>query len=473
MVRHAPLSRSVQLLVLAAVATALLALAWPNEARAYSGQIQWVYLGASPVGLGDSISASAPGPGGTVYAAGYVGFKVAPTNLGDLQVQRLGPTLSNGSPVMWSAPWDNPVAHGLETAVATTTDRSGNVVTLGKTQAGEGKEDWAVVKWSSSGQFAWAATSGATHLSGDRGNALATDRAGNVYVAGQALLGPTAGTDLVVRKLGAADGTTLWTRSYHGAASPQGTNAAAAIAVDATGNAYVGGVSTGVGNVRQNLILKLTPGGRQAWLRTIKDPAGTADLVQRVALRGKALYVAGRLGGPGGQSIPMIARYTTGGSRVWMHTWSGLAASALTTTEALALDGQGNAILGGTTLLISNDSRGFVASWTPAGKRRWVRTYLQPGATVVRSEISALAADGAGNIWAAGSAGVSVTDTDALLLRLSPAGRVTWARIYDRGFNRYETFSTVSLFGKTSVFAGGQAWSQASDWDSLGIRYQR
>ncbi len=239
-------------------------------------------------------------------------FQSLPTNT-NLQtfLEPTVPDLSGnrlGIPYAWSfamAPWTRQMGTTAEdSAQGVATDAAGNVYVAGYTTGGldgnvnAGGIDLFVVKYDATGAKQWTRQMGTP--SNDLANGVATDAAGNVYVAGATYGGldgnvNAGGTDLFVVKYDAA-GAKQWTRQM-------GTADARGVATDAAGNVYVAGRTIGGldGNVNAGgsdlFVVKYDATGVKQWTRQMGTPS--FDGAQGVATDAAGnVYVAGfTLGG--------------------------------------------------------------------------------------------------------------------------------------------------------------------------------
>jgi Beta-propeller repeat len=101
----------------------------------------------------------------------------------------------------------------------------------------------------------------------DQATAIAVDKAGNVYVTGRSP-GVSTGNDYVTIKYN-SDGQQQWLVRYNGPAN--GDDAAWAIAVDGSGNAYVTGQSVGAGTDDDYTTIKYNANGQQQWVARYMD----------------------------------------------------------------------------------------------------------------------------------------------------------------------------------------------------------
>jgi hypothetical protein len=214
------------------------------------------------------------------------------------------------------------------------------------------------------GQTIWqqtVGTSGITIL-----NAIATDTTGDAYVAGE-FSAPASQSNpsmlqMLAMKLSAADGSTIWQQKTIGN-SNGGESLLRGIAVDSQDNAVVSGLMFGA-NEPYSFIAKLNASGQQVWLssfgamtQTYVDNVGM-DAAGNVLVAGStyaALLPEFQLS----TDDVFLAKFDSGGHNVWLQQFgtgneqSGidLIIGPLPTENQVqvAVDSQGNAILGGIT----------------------------------------------------------------------------------------------------------------------------
>jgi hypothetical protein len=144
---------------------------------------------------------------------------------------------------VWTARYDGPGASDDE-ALALVVDDDGNVCVTGESFGLNTSNDYATIKYSSTGTQEWVSRyNGSDNLS-DEANAITFDDIGNVYVTGRSYANApyTPEFDYLTVKYDAL-GSEQWTARYDGTGHTQ--DEAHAIAVDSDGYVYITGESTG------------------------------------------------------------------------------------------------------------------------------------------------------------------------------------------------------------------------------------
>ncbi|HYJ04970.1 MAG TPA: SBBP repeat-containing protein, partial [Chthoniobacterales bacterium] len=195
--------------------------------------------------------------------------------------------------------------------------------------------------------------------SNDEGHGLAVDAVGNVYVTGYSLVpwgtpvsGPHGSADAFLAKLD-SNGNLIWSTFIGGS----GDDLAAALAIDAAGNAYVTGISAQTwgnpfsafsGGIYDAFVAKLDSNGTLLWNTFLGE--GPDDRGQAIALDGVGnIYLAGfsraSWGTPmrthsGGPYDGFAAKLDPSGALIW-NTFLG--SGGTDHADAVAVDVNGNA----------------------------------------------------------------------------------------------------------------------------------
>ena len=229
-----------------------------------------------------------------------------------------------------------------------------------------------VAKYSPAGALLWARTLLDTRNGfgvPDVAKGVAVDAAGNIYVIGETLTGLTGelaagNVDVFILKLD-PDGNRLWAHQFGSSAYDHANG----IAVDSQGSAFIVGWSAGQlpGQLppfgEDYFIAKYDTSGNRVWMHqgefTPADPHNDEAAAVAVDASGNA-YVAGMRAGEGGNA-PMeriyVVKYDTGGNLVWTgnlqaHSASNPAYQLPMRSDGIAVSADGTAV--------------YVSGWTYA-----------------------------------------------------------------------------------------------------------
>lgn len=161
-------------------------------------------------------------------------------------------------------------------------DDAGNVYVTGRSIVSTTGEDFLTIKYNSQGDRRWTARfTGLNTLQSERGNALAVDNAGNVYVTGGSYGGTVGGFSDIATVMYDSNGTEQWRARYNFISA--GIDEATCIAVDAERNAYVAGYSQSANNY-DCITIRYSPTGAEQWAARYNGTLNSLDQISAIAL---------------------------------------------------------------------------------------------------------------------------------------------------------------------------------------------
>ena len=382
-------------------------------------------------------------------------------------------------------------------AYSVAADASGYVYMTGVTQSASGiatsgayqtvygtNGDAFLVKFDATGARLWATYYGGA--SQDNGNWVATDGAGNVYLAG--LTNSSSGISTPgayqVSKSGGGDaflvkfnssGIRQWATYYGGVFSDYGNS----VAADGGGNVYLAGTTNSVVGIASSgayqtsiglgydaFLVKFDGVGTRLWATYYGgagDEAGTVatDGTGNVYLGGSTTSTSGIAsvgayqtvygGGTGGSGDAYLAKFDASGTRLWGTYHGGPGDDQ---ESAVATDGSGNVYVVGNTQSTSGIASpgayqttyggapddGFLVKFNGLGARQWATYYGGP----LQDGGEGVATDGAGNVYMSGdtystsgiaSSGAYMTTNlgRAYLVKFDGLGARQWGTYYAGG----------------------------------------
>lgn len=324
-----------------------------------------------------------------------------------------------------------------------------------------GRRDAFVVKIDPGGNPVWSRGLGS--VGDDAATSVATDAAGNVFIAGWASgaldrsAGPAAATPRIFVMAAGPGGEPRWTRVLPGGAE----HVRPALAVDASGAVvlaaqYAGDFPLGPVTLKSAgkddvVVMKLAPDGSVIWARSAGGAGHDGASAIAVDPSGRVL-VAGESEGPidfGGGPIGSGAQHQgfvvaldgATGTALWGRS---IADRGRGGASGVTVDAAGQITVVGAALDPSTSvMRTFVAQLDPAGRERWGSSLGDAGIT----QGSAAAEDAAGNVIVTGSVDVDGRrgDREVFLARFDPGGRRT-------GMTRFGAGPGGSARGRTVAF---------------------
>lgn len=196
----------------------------------------------------------------------------------------------------WLARYSGPAFMGEDIPNDMTVDAQGNVYVIGLSYNGSAY-DYATVKYDADGNQLWVA-----RYPRGEANALAVDKAGDVYVTG------LSGGDYVTIKYD-RNGNEVWIAKYNHGTDYYSADLAYDIALDGNGNVYVTGISWESGYYYATI--KYDKDGSQLWIRREYSDWDAYPPSLSLDNEGNA-YVAGH-----SSQYYLLVKYDTDGNKVW------------------------------------------------------------------------------------------------------------------------------------------------------------
>ncbi len=297
-------------------------------------------------------------------------------------------------------------------------DGQGNVYVTGTSDGGGSKTDYLTIKYSPDGEELWVRRFNGPAHGWDGATAMALDSGGNIYVTGYS---EGAGTnyDYATIKY-SPDGRTLWVRRYNGPAN--GGDRAAAIALDGLDQVLVTGYSWGGDSGRDYATIKYSPDGRRLWVRRYNGPAHGWDEAVAVAADGQGnVIVTGTSKDSGLEWDYSYAtvKYSPDGRRLWVKRSHG-PDFFYDQARALGVDGDGNVYVTGCSwghAGTGNDC--LTVQYGPDGQKLWEGRF-EGWHSRDNENPAALAVDGQGNLYLTGSSTAEYTGYFTIKYRQAP-----------------------------------------------------
>jgi hypothetical protein len=361
-------------------------------------------------------------------------------------------------------------------ANAIAVDGSGNVYVTGYSRGLGTDDDYVTIKYNTAGVQQWLQRYDGPGNSSDEAFAIAVDGQGNVYVTGVSW-GSGTSADYATIKYNAATGETVWVRRYN-----VGTAAdwARAIAVDGDGNVYVTGESWSGSSGRADYVtIKYDFLGGERWVQRYNGPQNGDDVPSAIAVDGSGnVYVTGGTGGLGTNYDCVTIKYNAAtGDTAWVAIYDGpygpIPEYDNDCGQAIALDGDGNVYVtgysqGGPTIF---DKDYLTIKYLPNGDTAWIRRYNGPATSYSYDYAYDIALDGSGNIYVTGQSRGSGTDDDYATIKYLPNGDTAWVRRYNGPANSTDEASAIALDGARNVYVTGSSIGSGTSSDYLTIKY--
>jgi hypothetical protein len=365
----------------------------------------------------------------------------------------------------WVRRYNGP-GNGQDFARAVAVDDSGNVYVTGESPGGIEQfyaYDYATIKYLPNGDTAWVRRYNGPGNSIDHGYAVAVDNSRNVYVTGYSEGSGTGNDHATIKYLSSGD--TAWVRRYD---SPGGgSDYARAIAVDASGNVYVTGSSSGCWGTSEMVTIKYHPDGAVGWEAIYIGTGSGPDRGNAIAVDGSGdVYVTGSAVGFGTYVDYVTIRYGSEGG-VW-RTYNGPADSS-DAAQALAIDGSGNVYVTGQSYGSGTGYDYATIKYLPSGDTAWVRRYNGPGNGEDMG--NDIAVDNSGNVYVTGGSDGSGTGSDYATIKYLSNGDTAWVRRYNGPGNGNDQAIAIAVDTSGNVYVTGGSTGSETGHDFTTIKY--
>ncbi|MBI5772253.1 MAG: tandem-95 repeat protein [Verrucomicrobia bacterium] len=421
-----------------------------------NGVAQWTNRYTSPGNRSDTPTALFVNSAGTVYVTGGSFL----TNSGAGSVDYLTIQYNSTGTLVWSNRY-NGTANSTDTPYAVAADASGNVFVAGASQSSGASYDMATVKYDVNGVAQWTNRYDSAIHGSDQARALAIGGSGDAYVAGYSE-NSFGGSDYTLLRITSATGANVFAQTYDGPAGSS-DDTASSVALDALGNIYVTGTSTGVGTGGDIATLKYDAGGSQQWVARFNDAANGSDEAVATATDSEGnIYVAGKSVGAATGLDFVVIKHSAAGLPVWTNRYNG-PGNGDDVAVAMAVNAAGSVFLAG-----SSEGSIVTLKYALDGTPLWTNFYAGPLAS---SAPAALTLDAAGNILVTGGSLNASGNRDYLTLKISTTnGTALWTNRYDGPGANFDEATALALDAGGNALITGNSISAAGDADFATIK---
>ncbi|MBP7145847.1 MAG: hypothetical protein KBA44_11700, partial [Methanoculleus sp.] len=351
--------------------------------------------------------------------------------------------------IIWSRTYGGPDAD--DTAYAVVPGQEGFLLAGVTASSGEGKTDAWVIGLTAEGRPEWNRTYGGKEA--DTARAIVRTDDGGLLFAGNLTYvtnGTQADTDAWLVKIDPS-GAEAWNRTYGG--PDVNASANAVIPAGDGGFLFVGSTATLEGSESDAWAVRVNETGGEVWRRVLGG-AGNDTMNAAARLSDGDFVVAGSTESSGaGMADVWVIRLDRSGGEVWNRTFGSPdddAGRAVITTP------DGNLLIAGTfTERPDNatvDTDALLIKLTPAGDTLWNWVYGEPG---VDESAAAVTRTADGGYLFAGETGYPGTDdTDAWLVKTDADGAVVWSRTFGGENPGDRALSVLEIAEGEYLFAG-------------------
>jgi uncharacterized delta-60 repeat protein len=182
----------------------------------------------------------------------------------------------------WSSTYSSNTQNDLlsdDKAFSIAVSKSENVYVTGFSLGDTTGYDICTIKYNSLGDTQWVRIFNGSGNQEDKAYAIVVDDLDNVYVTGY-ITNTSSYKDIITIKY-SADGNLVWYKTYHG--SGYGENSGLSICLDAFGNVYVAGYTTGASSSKDIAVIKYSWYGYRCWTYIYNGTGNSDDIAFAIA----------------------------------------------------------------------------------------------------------------------------------------------------------------------------------------------
>jgi hypothetical protein len=364
--------------------------------------------------------------------------------------------------VEWVRPFMSEYNPAFDSPSAMTVDAAGNAHVTGSFSGPHQLPDMVTIKYNSVGDTLWVRRFHGPGDSWDDGRAVVLDPMGNVYVTGWTHSEEQAFNYVTIKY--SASGVQQWLAYYDGG----GDDRAMDIGIDALGNVYITGTSSGPGTADDYATVKYNNLGEEQWVARYNGPGNTQDRVAALAIDAQgSLYVTGSSGeGSENRSDYVTLKYNPSGVQQWVGRYTEFWDYA----TAIDVDASANVYVTGYSYRIGTYYDYTTVKYNTMGVEQWVRRFNGPGTS---DDIPyALKVDESGNVVVTGDAFFEIDHgSDYGTVKYSPTGVEQWVARYNGPGDATDIAFDLAIDESGDVYVTGG--SRAEDYvdDFYTIKY--
>lgn len=369
----------------------------------------------------------------------------------------------------WASRYNEP-GNGADHARSIAVDVSGNVYVTGisRSMGSVTNDDYATIKYNSSGVEQWASRYNGTGNGNDFATSIALDGSGNVYVTGASNSEPAVSGYATIKYN--SSGVQQWASFYDGHASTAGREYS--IAVDNSGNVYVTG-SYDVSLYNEDYAtIKYNSEGVEQWISKYNGPGNADDYTYAIALDGSGnVYVTG--GSWGGETDwdYTTIKYNSNGIEQWAERYNGPGNSS-DEAQSIGVDALGNVYVTGTSFGSGTGADYATIKYNASGVEQWVQRYNGPGNA--NDNAYSMAVDNSGNVYVTGGNGKSIIEAgDIATIKYNSSGTEQWIQSYNGPDNSGDWALAIALDGSGNVYVTGGSVGSETYFDYVTVKYSQ
>jgi hypothetical protein len=310
--------------------------------------------------------------------------------------------------------------------------------------------------------LAWVQRYGGPTNAGAAAQALAVDATGNAYVTGGSV--GTSGYPEFTTIAYSSAGEASWTNVYRGSGSSQ----ASAIGLDpVTGNIFVAGESDRSSPLENDIAtIAYSSTGVPLWTNRYNAPTSCCVTLAGLALGSNGnVYIAGSVGGLAADYATVA--YSSGGLALWTNRYSGPGYD-IDALEAIAVGANGNVYVTGFSNDRATGERYVTIAYSGEGTSLWTNRYGGPAS---RDHYAIAVAASVSNVYVTGSSDGESSGKDYATIAYSSGGGSLWTNRYNGPANSNDLAAAVCVDQQENVYVTGASMNAFGNYDYATVAY--
>jgi hypothetical protein len=301
----------------------------------------------------------------------------------------------------------------------------------------------------------------------DEATSVAVDAFGNVFVCGGST-GTAGGQDIAVVKYSPA-GAQMWAQRYNG--SGNDFDDGYKLILDNLANVYVIGTSTGNGSGQDGILLKYNSSGTFQWEGRYTGPSDFTDEFYSVEVDASYnVYVTGYSNGDTTGDDVITIKYNSSGVQQWARRYNGPINNDDYGNQVV-LDASGNVYVAAAHTGDIADLDFLTIKYDNNGNQQWIAAYNGPGNGPDFPSSCAIDLN-SGSLYVVGySAQVGTGASDYTLIKYNLSGQEQWVRTYNGPANGADEAYSVIIDVAGAVYITGNSQGQGTMDDYATVKY--
>jgi hypothetical protein len=365
---------------------------------------------------------------------------------------------------LWAARFNSP-SNGDDFALGVALDPSGDVIVVGSGTTVDTTDDFVTIKYNAAGAVQWTKYYNGPIIGDDDPAAFAIDDSGNIYVTGSSVGTDTLDEYATIKY--SSSGDSIWIARY---SSLKDYNSdPIAIELDQSGNIYVTGTRSDSNGVSNYLTIKYNSAGTSQWSELYDNTANSENEAVAMTIdKNGMVYVTGyKYSDETGYDYATV-EYSSGGVQQKVLVYNDPEDGDDEAADVL-VDNSGNLFVTGSSQDANGDYQITTIKYASSGARKWVARYGVPFTDAIAEFI---AMDSLGYIYAAGNSVGSDGSCDFTAIKYNQQGGTVWLSNFETQPNAYATLYQFYLDSVGTGYFTGTSSENGTDYFSTVKFYQ-